>query len=581
MASETLNVILNLVTGNYKREAAAAATATGQIGRAASTTTTGLAGLGRGFNVLKSSFAVLGAAAVVGQFREMADAAAEDAKAQDLLANALRTNVGATDDQIAATERWVSTMQTATNVADNDLRQALSDLTIAGRSLVDAQSDIAVALDISAAKGIDLQTVIKGLVRAQASGSTGGLARLGIDTKNAAGEMLSYEEVLKNAAQTMGGSAAKAAGTLAGALERIKTLTEEAREEMGGLIGGPLASLTAGFGEFEIALLGGNQQLAILNSEFIKFINTGIDPFADVVETAGILLVDLANVMAEDIDVATFDALVEMLGLTNEQVIELRRNFLQNGEAVVDNDDKLKHINGVLDSYVGHADPAVLATRRFQAAQADAAAGTRDHSEALQAQRDLLREMSDPVFALIAANERYTDAQAELNRLIAEGTTDGEEFSDALVDLFRAQMDVNQANAEFSATGGDGLALLRDLAAQAGIMPGLFEAWAASVDSVSAAIAGIPSTVGGRPTVTSGGSVNIRGAFHDGGIVPGPRGSPQLILAHGGETVLPTHRGEVRNLTKNGPTINVYSPTNNMAQDLQYAALLANVATLN
>jgi hypothetical protein len=447
MASETLNVILNLVTGNYKREAAAAATATGQIGRAASTTTTGLAGLGRGFNVLKSSFAVLGAAAVVGQFREMADAAAEDAKAQDLLANALRTNVGATDDQIAATERWVSTMQTATNVADNDLRQALSDLTIAGRSLVDAQSDIAVALDISAAKGIDLQTVIKGLVRAQASGSTGGLARLGIDTKNAAGEMLSYEEVLKNAAQTMGGSAAKAAGTLAGALERIKTLTEEAREEMGGLIGGPLASLTAGFGEFEIALLGGNQQLAILNSEFIKFINTGIDPFADVVETAGILLVDLANVMAEDIDVATFEALVEMLGLTNEQVIELRRNFLQNGEAVVDNDDKLKHINGVLDSYVGHADPAVLATRRFQAAQADAAAGTRDHSEALQAQRDLLREMSDPVFALIAANERYTDAQAELNRLIAEGTTDGEEFSDALVDLFRAQMDVNQANA--------------------------------------------------------------------------------------------------------------------------------------
>lgn len=31
-------------------------------------------------------------------------------------------------------------------------------------------------------------------------------------------------------------------------------------------------------------------------------------------------------------------------------------------------------------------------------------------------------------------------------------------------------------------------------------------------------------------------------SFADGGIVPGARGSPQLIQAHGGETVLPTHR---------------------------------------
>ncbi len=34
---------------------------------------------------------------------------------------------------------------------------------------------------------------------------------------------------------------------------------------------------------------------------------------------------------------------------------------------------------------------------------------------------------------------------------------------------------------------------------------------------------------------------NIPG-MDNGGIVPGPLGSPQLILAHGGETVLPTHK---------------------------------------
>ena len=33
--------------------------------------------------------------------------------------------------------------------------------------------------------------------------------------------------------------------------------------------------------------------------------------------------------------------------------------------------------------------------------------------------------------------------------------------------------------------------------------------------------------------------------FDAGGVVPGPRGAPRVILAHGGETVLPTHKGPV------------------------------------
>jgi hypothetical protein len=31
----------------------------------------------------------------------------------------------------------------------------------------------------------------------------------------------------------------------------------------------------------------------------------------------------------------------------------------------------------------------------------------------------------------------------------------------------------------------------------------------------------------------------------EGGIVAGPRGSAQMVVAHGGETVLPTHKGPV------------------------------------
>ncbi len=40
--------------------------------------------------------------------------------------------------------------------------------------------------------------------------------------------------------------------------------------------------------------------------------------------------------------------------------------------------------------------------------------------------------------------------------------------------------------------------------------------------------------------------------FNDGGVVPGPRGSPQLVMAHGGETFIPTHQtgGKVQSPTQ-------------------------------
>ncbi|MDP9144532.1 MAG: hypothetical protein M3N43_07525, partial [Actinomycetota bacterium] len=196
MASEKLQVILQLVTDNYKKEAREAATATSKIGDAAAGSTGGLGRLQGGLKLVAGGIAAIGVGRLVGEFKDMAMAAIEDAESQEILAGALRTNVGATDAQVAANERWISSMQIATRTADTDLRQAITDLTVSGRSLEDAQNDIAIATDIAASKGIELGAVIKALVRAQASGSTGGLARLGIDTKNAAGEMLTYDQVL-------------------------------------------------------------------------------------------------------------------------------------------------------------------------------------------------------------------------------------------------------------------------------------------------------------------------------------------------------------------------------------------------
>jgi murein DD-endopeptidase MepM/ murein hydrolase activator NlpD len=49
---------------------------------------------------------------------------------------------------------------------------------------------------------------------------------------------------------------------------------------------------------------------------------------------------------------------------------------------------------------------------------------------------------------------------------------------------------------------------------------------------------------------------NVRG-FDNGGVVPGPRGAPQLAMVHGGETILPTHKTMPSTGSLSGITLNI------------------------
>ena len=61
------------------------------------------------------------------------------------------------------------------------------------------------------------------------------------------------------------------------------------------------------------------------------------------------------------------------------------------------------------------------------------------------------------------------------------------------------------------------------------------------------------ATVQDNPLSDSATSLTV----DNGGVVPGPRGAAQLIMAHGGETVLPTHKSGVTG----GITVNVTGNT--------------------
>lgn len=126
--------------------------------------------------------AVPAAAALGGLAAVLGDAvkgAMEDQHAQVALAQQLRTTVNATDEQIAANEKWITKMGQVYGVADDQLRPALGKLVRATGDVTRAQQLASLANDISAATGKDLESVSTALAKAQ-NGQYTALKKLGV-----------------------------------------------------------------------------------------------------------------------------------------------------------------------------------------------------------------------------------------------------------------------------------------------------------------------------------------------------------------------------------------------------------------
>lgn len=169
-----------------------------------------------------------GTVALVG----MAKGAAEDEKAQAILAKTLKNTAGATDAQVASVEAYISKVGEATGVTDDEMRPALANLLRATKDVDKAQGLMNLALDVSAGTGKSLESVTMALSKAQ-NGSVGGLSKLGLATKDAAGKTLSFEQIQKNLAKTFGGAAAAGAQTLDGKMARLKLIFAETQETIG------------------------------------------------------------------------------------------------------------------------------------------------------------------------------------------------------------------------------------------------------------------------------------------------------------------------------------------------------------
>lgn len=181
------------------------------------------------------AFAAVGAAAgamAIKIGKDAVAAAIEDQQSQEQLALALRNTVGATEEQIKATEKYITTTQNRYGVEDTKLRASLATLTRGTQDATKAQELQTLALDIAAATGKDLESVSVTLSKAY-NGNIGALTKLGIPLDEniiKTGDFAAATEALTG---LFGGAAQAQADTYAGRMEIIKRRVEDAQEAIG------------------------------------------------------------------------------------------------------------------------------------------------------------------------------------------------------------------------------------------------------------------------------------------------------------------------------------------------------------
>lgn len=176
-------------------------------------------------------------------------AAMDDERSQRVLAQQIRNTVDATDAEIASVEKFIDVQARATGVADDELRPAFAKLVTATEDVTRAQALMAIAQDTAAGTGRGLDSVITAMMKGQ-NGQVDLFGRMGVATKNAAGETLTFDEVLANLKEKFDGLAATKADPFAkmkvafGELgEAVGTFLVPAMETLASKITGLLAAL--------------------------------------------------------------------------------------------------------------------------------------------------------------------------------------------------------------------------------------------------------------------------------------------------------------------------------------------------
>jgi phage-related protein len=200
---------------------------------------------------------VIGAAAAgIGELIKGLQWSTQEAAASEQAWANLQAAIGATGPAWDAIKAHVSdfaaAIQKSTTQSDEAVVGAIQRMTTFGMSYQDAMKAVSVAVDLAAAKHLDLQTAAD-LLGKTFSGNSSILSRYGIDVgeiKKSMGEGATqadiYAAVLAKLNDQFGGQAAAQAQTYAGAQERLKNAVSDLGEKIGGMLLPALAGITEG-----------------------------------------------------------------------------------------------------------------------------------------------------------------------------------------------------------------------------------------------------------------------------------------------------------------------------------------------
>ena len=634
--AERLQVILELEAGKYKREAREAATATGQIGTAATSASGGAgkmaSGLGMMATAAKAAAATLAAVAVADFARDSISAASNLEES----VNAVQKTFGTASDtifkfgEVTAQAVGLSTreFQQLSVVTGSMLTNLGFDAERAGTEtvrLTQRASDMASVFNTDVGTALAaINSALKGeanpieqfgvklsdaTVRAKAVelGLAETTAAVDANGKAVATLSLIYEQTNKTA-----GDFAQTSNSLANSQRRAAAALENAQARLGRagtpILANFLDRIAEGMERISAATGDEAARNSLTFAESLKNIQDEAAGGSLTVEDLANSILHMAN--NADLTSAEVETLTTAAGLSQEAFAAFAIDMVKQAEAmgvapeVIEElktalygvEPAIENLEPPLNAMGAASAKAVGPLEDLRTAQQKAADAARNHYEAIQTLTSRLAAAINPAVAAYQALQDMEDAQTAAKEAADEHGASSEEAAAAQLELAEK---IAIANGALAAFGLSADSSVRAVATALGITDeaartlldtlGLLDGTTVTIDvalrQTNLLERGIiPEGIGissGTSTTVVRSSIGTPRAF--GG--PVTAGSPYLVGERGPELFVPSVSGSINADRGWGGsksvTIQVASPTNNLAQDLQYAALLANIATLN
>lgn len=388
----------------------------------------------------------LSAAGVVEVARQSIMAANEDAAAQKQLALALRNNAGANDYAVAKTEKFIAALQYQVAVADDQLRPALATLATVTHDVGQAQDLLQVALDVSAARGLNLENVALGLSKAY-QGNIGALRRMGIAVSDTAIKNKDFAQALSEIKVATHGAAAEAAKGAQGGWKKLGIAVQDLSEILGNELNKNLAPAVTGLSQAAKYAAEADQKTGWF-AKSVDLLKTSVEHLYNPLSTFIQQEKDSAKAGMDSAEAQAALASRNRTSLALQS--QMIAKTLAEAEALRLKKERLQKVREaaklLADTYQNNLKNALTAVqdgiRDYIRSIGDAISANVSLSDSVSKANASVTAKED---ALQAAIDKRTAAYEALN--MAQQTNDVEAYNKALQDVAKAEGDVSAARA--------------------------------------------------------------------------------------------------------------------------------------